>query len=98
MKPKQEQPLQSLGRSLCKIMAAFLVCAVVHLILFYENRLKDHHFVIPSVLQGLRALVSSPFFHYILCLQEPFSSEFCLCVLGMRLPHHEEQMPKWGIN
>ncbi|XP_055280925.1 MMS19 nucleotide excision repair protein homolog isoform X1 [Moschus berezovskii] len=29
---------------------------VVHLILFYENRLKDHHLVIPSVLQGLRAL------------------------------------------
>ncbi|KAJ8789352.1 hypothetical protein J1605_021879 [Eschrichtius robustus] len=37
-------------------MAEFLVCAVVHLILFYENRLKDHHLVIPSVLQGLRAL------------------------------------------
>lgn len=61
MKPKQEQPLQTLERSLCKIMATFLVCAVVHLILFYENRLKDHHLVIPSVLQGLRALVSSPF-------------------------------------
>ncbi|EPY80971.1 MMS19 nucleotide excision repair protein isoform 1-like protein [Camelus ferus] len=29
---------------------------MVHLILFYENRLKDHHLVIPSVLQGLRAL------------------------------------------
>ncbi|KAK2491842.1 hypothetical protein MC885_011371 [Smutsia gigantea] len=29
---------------------------VVHLILFYENRLKDHHLVIPSVLQGLKAL------------------------------------------
>ncbi|XP_029391125.1 MMS19 nucleotide excision repair protein homolog isoform X2 [Mus pahari] len=32
---------------------------VVHLILFYENRLKDHHLVVPSVLQGLRALSMS---------------------------------------
>uniref|UniRef100_A0A8C3GNH3 MMS19 nucleotide excision repair protein n=1 Tax=Cairina moschata TaxID=8855 RepID=A0A8C3GNH3_CAIMO len=31
----------------------------LHLVLFYENRLQDHHLVIPSVLQGLRALVSS---------------------------------------
>uniref|UniRef100_A0A8B9EL15 MMS19 nucleotide excision repair protein n=1 Tax=Anser cygnoides TaxID=8845 RepID=A0A8B9EL15_ANSCY len=31
---------------------------VLHLVLFYENRLQDHHLVIPSVLQGLRALVS----------------------------------------
>lgn len=45
--------------SLCKLMAESLFCAVVHLILFYENRLKDHHLVIPSVLQGLKALVSS---------------------------------------
>ncbi|XP_015722476.1 MMS19 nucleotide excision repair protein homolog isoform X2 [Coturnix japonica] len=29
---------------------------VLHLVLFYENRLQDHHLVIPSVLQGLRAL------------------------------------------
>uniref|UniRef100_A0A803SSI7 MMS19 nucleotide excision repair protein n=1 Tax=Anolis carolinensis TaxID=28377 RepID=A0A803SSI7_ANOCA len=29
---------------------------VTHLVLFYENRLKDHHLVIPSVLQGLEAL------------------------------------------
>ncbi|XP_008934661.1 PREDICTED: MMS19 nucleotide excision repair protein homolog, partial [Merops nubicus] len=28
----------------------------LHLVLFYENRLQDHHLVIPSVLQGLRAL------------------------------------------
>uniref|UniRef100_A0A674I430 MMS19 nucleotide excision repair protein n=1 Tax=Terrapene triunguis TaxID=2587831 RepID=A0A674I430_9SAUR len=33
--------------------------AVTHLVLFYENRLKDHHLVIPAVLQGLHALVSS---------------------------------------
>lgn len=71
--------------NLCELMAEFLVCAVVHLILFYENRLKDHHLVIPSVLHGLKALVSSPFFHYIPCLQEPFSSEFSHCPLGMRL-------------
>uniref|UniRef100_A0A674I659 MMS19 nucleotide excision repair protein n=1 Tax=Terrapene triunguis TaxID=2587831 RepID=A0A674I659_9SAUR len=30
--------------------------AVTHLVLFYENRLKDHHLVIPAVLQGLHAL------------------------------------------
>uniref|UniRef100_A0A669Q0G4 MMS19 nucleotide excision repair protein n=1 Tax=Phasianus colchicus TaxID=9054 RepID=A0A669Q0G4_PHACC len=29
---------------------------VLHLVLFYENRLQDHHLLIPSVLQGLRAL------------------------------------------
>ncbi|KAJ7325106.1 hypothetical protein JRQ81_018126 [Phrynocephalus forsythii] len=29
---------------------------VTQLVLFYENRLKDHHLVIPSVLQGLKAL------------------------------------------
>ncbi|NWU24677.1 MMS19 protein, partial [Dyaphorophyia castanea] len=29
---------------------------VLHLVLFYESRLQDHHLVIPSVLQGLRAL------------------------------------------
>nr|XP_032632800.1 MMS19 nucleotide excision repair protein homolog isoform X2 [Chelonoidis abingdonii] len=29
---------------------------VTHLVLFYENRLKDHHLVIPAVLQGLHAL------------------------------------------
>ncbi|XP_062988576.1 MMS19 nucleotide excision repair protein homolog isoform X2 [Elgaria multicarinata webbii] len=32
---------------------------VTHLVLFYENRLKDHHLVIPSVLQGLKALSMS---------------------------------------
>jgi len=36
-----------------------LFLTVLHLVLFYENRLQDHHVVIPSVLQGLRALVSS---------------------------------------
>lgn len=35
-----------------------LFLTVLHLVLFYENRLQDHHLVIPSVLQGLRALVS----------------------------------------
>ncbi|NWY00383.1 MMS19 protein, partial [Nothoprocta ornata] len=29
---------------------------VLHLVLFYESRLQDHHLVIPAVLQGLRAL------------------------------------------
>lgn len=90
--PKQYQPSDTLGRneasepssSLCELMAEFLICAVVHLILFYENRLKDHHLVIPSVLRGLKALVS-PFFHYTPCLQEPLSSEFSLCPLGVRL-------------
>ena len=84
MKPKQEQPLETLGgsnasgpfSSLWELITEFLVCSVVHLILFYENRLKDHHLVIPSVLQGLRALVSSPFLYYIPCLQESISSEF----------------------
>ena len=57
-----------------------LVCAVVHLILFYENRLKDHHLVVPSVLQGLRALVS-PFHCMAVCgsprkvLSVPFGDE-----------------------
>nr|XP_054493028.1 MMS19 nucleotide excision repair protein homolog isoform X3 [Agelaius phoeniceus] len=32
------------------------VAAVLHLVLFYESRLQDNHLVIPSVLQGLRAL------------------------------------------
>lgn len=36
-----------------------LFLTVLHLVLFYESRLQDHHLVIPSVLQGLRALVSS---------------------------------------
>lgn len=36
-----------------------LFLTALHLVLFYENRLQDHHLVIPSVLQGLRALVSS---------------------------------------
>lgn len=69
--------------NLCELMAEYLVLTVVHLILFYENRLKDHHLVIPSVLQGLRALVSSPFLYYI--SYEPFSSEFSLCPLGVKL-------------
>lgn len=33
--------------------------AVTHLVLFFEARLKDHHLVIPAVLHGLHALVSS---------------------------------------
>lgn len=39
----------------------YLFLTVLHLVLFYENRLQDHHLMIPSVLQGLRALVSSCF-------------------------------------
>uniref|UniRef100_A0A667H1D4 MMS19 nucleotide excision repair protein n=1 Tax=Lynx canadensis TaxID=61383 RepID=A0A667H1D4_LYNCA len=48
--------IQLLSQVLLQCHSLLLEKEVVHLILFYENRLKDHHFVIPSVLQGLRAL------------------------------------------
>ncbi|MEJ1276379.1 hypothetical protein NN561_007283 [Cricetulus griseus] len=48
--------IQLLSRVLLQCHSLLLEKEVVHLILFYENRLKDHHLVIPSVLQGLRAL------------------------------------------
>ncbi|TFK07064.1 MMS19 nucleotide excision repair protein-like protein [Platysternon megacephalum] len=54
------------GRGLQLLSQVLLQChsvlqeeEVTHLVLFYENRLKDHHLVIPAVLQGLHALVSS---------------------------------------
>ncbi|XP_020739137.2 MMS19 nucleotide excision repair protein homolog isoform X3 [Odocoileus virginianus] len=48
--------IQLLSQVLLQCHCLLLEKEVVHLILFYENRLKDHHLVIPSVLQGLRAL------------------------------------------
>ncbi|XP_006831274.1 PREDICTED: MMS19 nucleotide excision repair protein homolog isoform X2 [Chrysochloris asiatica] len=48
--------IQLLSQVLLHCHSLLLEKEVVHLILFYENRLKDHHLVIPSVLQGLRAL------------------------------------------
>uniref|UniRef100_A0A452R385 MMS19 nucleotide excision repair protein n=1 Tax=Ursus americanus TaxID=9643 RepID=A0A452R385_URSAM len=93
--------IQLLSQVLLQCQSLLLEKEVVHLILFYENRLKDHHLVIPSVLQGLRALVSSPFFITYCVItyssrKEPFSSEFCPCPLGVRLPSAEEQMLKCG--
>ncbi|XP_012780896.3 MMS19 nucleotide excision repair protein homolog isoform X2 [Ochotona princeps] len=48
--------IQLLSQVLLQCHSLLLEKEVVHLVLFYENRLKDHHLVIPSVLQGLRAL------------------------------------------
>ncbi|XP_055485962.1 MMS19 nucleotide excision repair protein homolog isoform X3 [Psammomys obesus] len=48
--------IQLLSQVLLQCHSLLLEKEVVHLILFYENRLKDHHLVIPPVLQGLRAL------------------------------------------
>ncbi|XP_023564623.1 MMS19 nucleotide excision repair protein homolog isoform X2 [Octodon degus] len=48
--------IQLLSQVLLQCHSVLLEKEVVHLILFYENRLKDHHLVTPSVLQGLRAL------------------------------------------
>ncbi|NWS71625.1 MMS19 protein, partial [Crotophaga sulcirostris] len=51
------------GRAIQLLSQVLLQCytllqekEVLHLVLFYENRLQDHHLVVPSVLQGLRAL------------------------------------------
>uniref|UniRef100_A0A2K5QXY8 MMS19 nucleotide excision repair protein n=1 Tax=Cebus imitator TaxID=2715852 RepID=A0A2K5QXY8_CEBIM len=48
--------IQLLSQVLLQCHSLLLEKEVVHLILFCENRLKDHHLVIPSVLQGLKAL------------------------------------------
>ncbi|XP_019580363.2 MMS19 nucleotide excision repair protein homolog isoform X2 [Rhinolophus sinicus] len=48
--------IQLLSQVLLQCHSLLLEKEVVHLILFYENRLKDHHLVIPSVLHGLKAL------------------------------------------
>ncbi|XP_044518608.1 MMS19 nucleotide excision repair protein homolog isoform X4 [Gracilinanus agilis] len=48
--------IQLLSQVLLQCHPLLLEKEVVHLTLFYENQLKDHHLVIPPVLQGLRAL------------------------------------------
>ncbi|KFU91485.1 MMS19 nucleotide excision repair protein, partial [Chaetura pelagica] len=48
--------IQLLSQVLLQCYSLLQEKEVLHLILFYENRLQDHHLVIPSVLQGLRAL------------------------------------------
>ncbi|KAM6203505.1 MMS19 nucleotide excision repair protein homolog [Sarcoramphus papa] len=48
--------VQLLSQVLLRCYSLLQEKEVLHLVLFYENRLQDHHLVIPSVLQGLRAL------------------------------------------
>ncbi|XP_040418968.1 MMS19 nucleotide excision repair protein homolog isoform X2 [Cygnus olor] len=48
--------IQLLSQVLLECRSLLQEKEVLHLVLFYENRLQDHHLVIPSVLQGLRAL------------------------------------------
>ncbi|KFV04042.1 MMS19 nucleotide excision repair protein, partial [Pterocles gutturalis] len=48
--------IQLLSQVLLQCYSLLQAKEVLHLVLFYENRLQDHHLVIPSVLQGLRAL------------------------------------------
>ncbi|XP_067393303.1 MMS19 nucleotide excision repair protein homolog [Emydura macquarii macquarii] len=48
--------LQLLSQVLLQCHALLQEEEVTQLVRFYENRLKDHHLVIPAVLQGLRAL------------------------------------------
>ncbi|XP_045147478.1 MMS19 nucleotide excision repair protein homolog isoform X3 [Echinops telfairi] len=48
--------IQLLSQVLLHCHSLLLEKEVVHLVMFYENRLKDHHLVVPPVLQGLRAL------------------------------------------
>ncbi|XP_053168442.1 MMS19 nucleotide excision repair protein homolog isoform X2 [Hemicordylus capensis] len=50
------QGIQMLSEVLLQCYSLLQEKEVTHLILFYENRLKDHHLVIPSVLKGLKAL------------------------------------------
>ncbi|XP_061492259.1 MMS19 nucleotide excision repair protein homolog isoform X2 [Rhineura floridana] len=50
------QGIQMLSEVLLQCYSLLQEQEVTHLVLFYENRLKDHHLVIPSVLQGLKAL------------------------------------------
>ncbi|NXD28793.1 MMS19 protein, partial [Spelaeornis formosus] len=48
--------IQLLSQVLLQCYSLLQEKEVLHLVLFYESRLQDHHLVIPSVLQGLRAL------------------------------------------
>ncbi|XP_054838282.1 MMS19 nucleotide excision repair protein homolog isoform X2 [Eublepharis macularius] len=48
--------LQMLSEVLLQCYSVLQEKEVTHLVLFSENRLKDHHTVIPFVLQGLKAL------------------------------------------
>ncbi|KAH0623837.1 hypothetical protein JD844_006991 [Phrynosoma platyrhinos] len=50
------QGIQMLSEVLIQCYPLLREQEVTHLVLFYENRLKDHHLVIPSVLHGLKAL------------------------------------------
>uniref|UniRef100_A0A8C6X2R3 MMS19 nucleotide excision repair protein n=1 Tax=Naja naja TaxID=35670 RepID=A0A8C6X2R3_NAJNA len=50
------QGIQVLSEVLLQCYSLLQEQEVTHLVLFYENRLKDNHLVIPSVLQGLKAL------------------------------------------
>ncbi|KAM3835410.1 MMS19 nucleotide excision repair protein homolog isoform 3-T3 [Vipera latastei] len=50
------QGIQVLSEVLLQCYSLLQEQEVTHLVLFYENRLKDNHLVIPSVLQGLNAL------------------------------------------
>ncbi|XP_020667711.3 MMS19 nucleotide excision repair protein homolog [Pogona vitticeps] len=50
------QGIQMLSDVLLQCYSLLQEQEVTHLVLFYENRLKDHHLVIPCVLQGLKAL------------------------------------------
>ncbi|NXU90817.1 MMS19 protein, partial [Xiphorhynchus elegans] len=48
--------IQLLSQVLLQCYSLLQEKEVLHLVLFYESRLQDHHLVIPYVLQGLRAL------------------------------------------
>ncbi|NXL82140.1 MMS19 protein, partial [Leptocoma aspasia] len=48
--------IQLLSQVLLQCYSLLQEKEVLHLVLFYESRLQDNHLVIPSVLQGLRAL------------------------------------------
>uniref|UniRef100_A0A8C0ZJF9 MMS19 nucleotide excision repair protein n=2 Tax=Cyanistes caeruleus TaxID=156563 RepID=A0A8C0ZJF9_CYACU len=48
--------IQLLSQVLLQCYSLLQEKEVLHLVLFYESRLQDHHLVIPSVLQGLQAL------------------------------------------
>ncbi|XP_032921982.1 MMS19 nucleotide excision repair protein homolog isoform X1 [Catharus ustulatus] len=48
--------IQLLSQVLLQCYSLLQEKEVLHLVVFYESRLQDHHLVIPSVLQGLRAL------------------------------------------
>ncbi|XP_030132082.4 MMS19 nucleotide excision repair protein homolog isoform X1 [Taeniopygia guttata] len=48
--------IQLLSQVLLQCYSLLQEKEVLHLVMFYESRLQDNHLVIPSVLQGLRAL------------------------------------------